>query len=78
MDEDYNSRVEGKKVLTLMTCGDENIDTCRPTLGYVQKDLRPPGFHHVGSVEAWLGPWEEGQEGIIRRRQRGSLNPCNE
>ncbi|MCX7966305.1 MAG: NAD(P)H-dependent oxidoreductase, partial [Syntrophorhabdaceae bacterium] len=28
MDENYNSRIAGKKAVTIMTCGTENVDEC--------------------------------------------------
>ncbi len=40
MDESYNSRIEGKKAVTLTTFGDENMDTCRARHRNVPEDLR--------------------------------------
>ncbi len=52
MDEDYNSRIKGKKVITLITFGDDNMDTCQPILGMFQKTFELLGLSHIGSVEA--------------------------
>ena len=52
MDEDYNSRVSGKKTVTLMTCGDTDIDTCRPTLDMFRKTFDLLKLDYVGGVEA--------------------------
>lgn len=51
MDKEYNSRLKGKKVVTLMTCGDENADTFRPSIDMFQKTFDLLGFIHGGSVE---------------------------
>ena len=52
MDEEYNSRVKGKKAITLMTCADEKQDTCDPALGMFKKTLDLLAIDWVGSVEA--------------------------
>jgi multimeric flavodoxin WrbA len=51
MDNKYNSRLKGKKVLTLMTCADENMDTFQPALGMFKKTFDLLGFTQAGSVE---------------------------
>jgi multimeric flavodoxin WrbA len=51
MDTQYNSRLKGKKVITLITCADENIDTFQPTIGMFKKTFDLMGFTHAGAVE---------------------------
>jgi multimeric flavodoxin WrbA len=52
LDEEYRSKVKGKKAITLMTCGDESLETCGPALGMFQKTFDLLGIDWVGSVEA--------------------------
>lgn len=52
MDEQFASRVKGKKAITLMTCGDKEPGTCEPSLGMFQKTFDLLGMNWVGSVEA--------------------------
>ena len=59
MDADYNSRVAGKKVVTLLTCADSDIDTCRPALDMFKKTFDLLKLDYIGSVEA-LGCETEG------------------
>ena len=59
MDKDYNSRIAGKKAVTLMTCGDDDIDTCRPTIDMFKKTFDLLKLNYAGSVEA-LGCEGEG------------------
>jgi hypothetical protein len=51
MDQEYNSRLKGKKVVTLMTCADENMDTFQPAIGMFQKTFDLLGLKKAGSVE---------------------------
>ena len=60
MDENYNSRVKGKKAITLMTCGDEKPDTCEPALGMFRKTFDLLNVDWAGSVEA-LGCADRGE-----------------
>jgi multimeric flavodoxin WrbA len=52
MDEEYNSRVKGKKAITLITCADERQDTCEPCLGMFRKTFDLLGINWLGGVEA--------------------------
>ncbi len=52
MDEKYNSRVKGKKAITLMTCMSNEKDTCGPAIGMFKKTFDLLGFKYAGSVEA--------------------------
>lgn len=52
MDEEYKSRVKGKNAITLMTCGDADLETCGPSLGIFQKTFDLLGMKWLGSVEA--------------------------
>mgnify|MGYP001174135634 FL=1 len=52
MDEEYNSRVKGKKAITLMTYASEEEDTCRPAVDMFKKTFDLLGFKYAGSVEA--------------------------
>jgi multimeric flavodoxin WrbA len=51
MDREYNSRLKGKKVITLMTCADENPDTFQPAFGMFKKTFDLLGLIQAGSVE---------------------------
>jgi multimeric flavodoxin WrbA len=52
MDEEYNSRIKGKKVITLMTFADESLDTCEPALGMFRKTFDLLNLSWIGGVEA--------------------------
>jgi len=52
MDQEYNSRLKGKKVIILMTCADENMDTFQPALDMFKKTFDLLGFKQAGGVEA--------------------------
>ena len=39
MDSDYNSRIAGKKAVTLITFADNNTDTCKPAIDMFKKPL---------------------------------------
>jgi len=52
MDTKYNSRVKGKKAITLMTCMSNEKDTCGPALDMFKKTFALLGFKYEGSVEA--------------------------
>jgi multimeric flavodoxin WrbA len=51
MDNDYNSRVAGKKAVTLMTFADNNMDTCRPAIDMFKKSFDLLKLSYAGSVE---------------------------
>ncbi|MBA4417878.1 MAG: hypothetical protein C0392_08210 [Syntrophus sp. (in: bacteria)] len=52
MDEKFNSRVEGKKAVTLVTLADETLDSCEPILGMFRKTFDLLKISWVGNVEA--------------------------
>jgi multimeric flavodoxin WrbA len=52
VDQEYSSRLKGKKVITLMTCADENPETFRPALDMFQKTFDLLGLKKIGNVEA--------------------------
>jgi len=52
MDNDYNSRIEGKKAVTLVTLGDENLDTVKPLIQMFQMTFDLLGLTYAGHVEA--------------------------
>jgi multimeric flavodoxin WrbA len=51
MDNDYNSRVAGKKAVTLMTFADKNIDTCKPAINMFKKTFDLLKLSYAGSIE---------------------------
>lgn len=51
LDNEYNSRLKGKKVVTLMTCAEDNVDTFQPALGMFNKTFDLLGLKYAGSVE---------------------------
>ncbi len=52
LDKDYNSRIAGKKAVTLMTCGSDDIDTCGPTIDIFKKTFDLLKLSYIGSIEA--------------------------
>ena len=51
LDTEYNSRVKGKSVVTLMTCAEDSVDTFQPALGMFEKTFDLLGLRSIGSVE---------------------------
>lgn len=51
MDNDYNSRVAGKKAITLITFADNNMDTCKPAIDMFKKTFDLLKLTYVGSIE---------------------------
>jgi multimeric flavodoxin WrbA len=51
-DKDYNSRIKGKKAITIMTCGDEDAETCSPSIEMFKRTLNLLGVSYVGNIEA--------------------------
>jgi multimeric flavodoxin WrbA len=51
MDDDYNSRVAGKKAVTLMTFADNNMDTCKPAIDIFKKSFDLLKLSYAGSIE---------------------------
>jgi multimeric flavodoxin WrbA len=52
LDENYDSRIKGKKAVTIMTCADEDIETCRPAIDMFKKTFSLLGLDYAGSIEA--------------------------
>ena len=52
LDNEYSSRLKGKKVVTLMTCAEDNTDTFQPALDMFKKTFDLLGLEYAGSVEA--------------------------
>ena len=52
LDENYESRIKGKKAITIMTCADEDIETCRPAIDMFKKTFSLLGLAYAGSIEA--------------------------
>ncbi|MCX5812794.1 MAG: flavodoxin family protein [Proteobacteria bacterium] len=52
LDENYGSRVKGKKAVTIITCADEDIETCRPAIDMFKKTFSLLGLDYAGSIEA--------------------------
>jgi multimeric flavodoxin WrbA len=51
MDSDYDSRIAGKKAVTLITFADNNMDTCKPTLDMFKKSFDLLKLSYTGSIE---------------------------
>lgn len=50
-DKDYNSRVKGKKAVTLMTYADTDSDVCEPALGIFTRTFESLGLEYAGHIE---------------------------
>jgi multimeric flavodoxin WrbA len=51
-DKDLNSRVKGKKAVTLMCCADSDADVCAPALDIFKRTFESLGMEYAGHVEA--------------------------
>ncbi|MCX8021532.1 MAG: flavodoxin family protein [Syntrophorhabdaceae bacterium] len=51
-DKDYNSRVKGKKAITVMCCADEDADTFTPSIEMFKRTFNLLGITYIGGVEA--------------------------
>jgi len=51
-DTEYNSRIKGKKAVTIMTCGNENDDTFSPSKDMFKRTFDLLGISYAGNVEA--------------------------
>jgi multimeric flavodoxin WrbA len=60
MDENYNSRIKGKKAITLMTCGDEDKGILKPAKEMFKMTFDLLKLSYIGSVEA-TGCQEKGE-----------------
>jgi multimeric flavodoxin WrbA len=52
MDGEYNSRIAGKKAITLLTFADNNTDTCRPAIEMFEKTFGILKLSYTGGIEA--------------------------
>jgi multimeric flavodoxin WrbA len=52
LDESYESRIKGKKAVTIMTCADDDIETCRPAIDMFRKTFGLLGLDYIGGIEA--------------------------
>ncbi len=52
MDEQFNSRIKGKKAITLITYADDGAEASEPILGMFRKTFALLGLEWAGSVEA--------------------------
>ncbi len=52
MDEQFVSRLQGKKAITLTTLGDENADSCQPAIDMFSKTFALLGIAYAGQVNA--------------------------
>lgn len=52
LDSEYNSRIKGKKAVTIMTCGSDEDDTFSPSKGMFRKIFDLLGVTYAGSIEA--------------------------
>jgi len=51
-DMEYNSRIKGKRAVTIMTCADEDDDTFSPSKDMFRRIFGLLGISYAGSVEA--------------------------
>ncbi|HVN22449.1 MAG TPA: flavodoxin family protein [Syntrophorhabdales bacterium] len=51
-DENMDSRIKGKKVITLMTCADKSLDTFSPALDSFKRTFDALSMTYLGGVEA--------------------------
>jgi multimeric flavodoxin WrbA len=52
LDTEYNSRIKGKKAITIMTCADESSDTFSPSKDMFRRTFDLLAISYAGSVEA--------------------------
>ncbi len=52
LDNEYNSRIKGKKAVTIMTCASEEEDTFSPSKDMFKKIFELLGIAYAGSIEA--------------------------
>lgn len=72
MDENYNSRIKGKKAITVMTCASEDKEVCAPAIEMFKKTFDLLGLTYPGHVEA-TGCMEKGQVGQTFKEQLKNL-----
>ncbi len=52
MDENFDSRIKGKKAVTLMTCAEENPEICEPIVAMFNRTFQGLQLAYAGRVEA--------------------------
>jgi multimeric flavodoxin WrbA len=52
LDGEYNSRIAGKKAITLLTFADNNTETCKPALDMFKKTFGILKLTYTGGIEA--------------------------
>jgi len=52
LDTGFNSRIKGKKAVTIMTCADESSDTFYPPRDMFRRTFDLLGISYAGSIEA--------------------------
>ena len=60
LDENLDSRIKGKKAVTLITCGDTSLNTFTPVLEMFKRTFDILSINHFGGVEA-AGCEEQGK-----------------
>jgi multimeric flavodoxin WrbA len=51
-DKEYNSRIKGKKAITLMSCADQDSGTFQPAVDMFKKTFETLGVEYLGGVQA--------------------------
>jgi len=59
LDKNFNSRIKGKKAITIMTCASEDASVCQPAIETFKKTFDLLGLSYVGHIEG-LGCQEKG------------------
>jgi multimeric flavodoxin WrbA len=72
LDEQMNSRIKGKRAVSLVCCADSDKGTCGPILEIFKRSFEGLGMEYSGHVEA-LGCEEKGTVGKKALDAAGSL-----
>jgi len=60
MDENFNSRISGKKAVTLLTCGSDDANVCEPSVSMFRMIFDLQKVTYAGRIEATSCPTEGG------------------
>ncbi len=52
LDEALNSRVKGKRAVSLISCADDDVDACAPAREVFKRIFEGLGMEYAGSIEA--------------------------
>lgn len=52
MDENFNSRIAGKKAVTLLTCGSDDANVCEPSVSMFKMIFDLQKINYAGRIEA--------------------------